>query len=194
MIKIVKLLCAALALQMSASANAALINFTGNITYHNDVIYTYFSLDQDATNVRVWTDSFRDGTNFDPITALWNANGSLIEEDDDNDNINPSTQTRFDSGFTIDFLAAGDYLFTVATYNNRANGRQLSDGFNFDSQAPILLRDWTQPANSINMGSFWSVWLDGVSRASNPTAVPEPGVLALMLLGVASIAFRRKAK
>lgn len=85
-----KLLLAALAAGLSATANAAVFNFTGNITYHNDVITTAFTLAEDSTNVRVWTDSFQSGINFDPITALWNATtGALIAQNDDNDDINP---------------------------------------------------------------------------------------------------------
>ncbi|MDC0662928.1 DVUA0089 family protein [Marinobacter sp. SS21] len=183
------------ALAASTTANAALINFTGSIEYHNDVIYTYFSLEQDATNVRVWTDSFQDGTNFDPITALWNhSDGSLLAENDDDDSINPATQTIYDSGFAFDFLAAGDYVFTVATYNNWALGNLLSDGFTFDGQDPIALADWNQPANGRDMGPNWSVWLDGVDSASNPddsVDVPEPGTAALFGLGLLGLGLQR---
>ncbi len=51
-------------------AFAASFSFDGNITYHNDIVKVNFTLDNDSTNVRVWTDSFQDGVNFDPITAL----------------------------------------------------------------------------------------------------------------------------
>lgn len=179
----------------STLSQAALINFTGEIEYHNDVIYTYFTLDQDANDVRVWTDSFQNGTNFDPITALWTADGDLIDENDDNDSINPATQTFYDSGFNLSFLEAGSYLFTVATFDNFALGTTLAEGFRFDSEAPIALADWDQPANDINMGPQWSVWLDGVDSASNPdspASVPEPGSLVLIATGLLGLALRRK--
>lgn len=187
----------------AGSANATLFNFTGDITYHNDVVYTYFSLDSDATNVRLWTDSFQSGTNFDPITALWDASGNLIDENDDNDLINPSTQTYYDSGFELGFLGAGDYILSVATYANFAAGSSLSEGFDYDAQTPILLSEWSQPANSFDMGTYWSVWLDGVDTARNPddprddepvVMVSEPTTLGLFSLSLLGLGILRKKK
>ena len=191
--KLVSLFASALLL-ISSSANAGLFNFTGHIEYHNDVVYTYFTLDTDATDVRVWTDSFQDYTNFDPITALWNADtGAMIDENDDDDSINPATQTNFDSGFTLANLAAGNYLFTVATYNNFALGSNLSDGFTFDGQTPIDVADWDQPANSNNQrGKYWSVWMDGVDSATGPVPVSEPASLAILIIAFAGMAASRR--
>jgi len=191
--KKITLLISAALLSLVNTAHAGIFNFTGNIEFHNDVIFTHFTVESDATNVRVWTDSFMSATNFDPITALWAADGTLIAQNDDNDDINPSTQTYYDSGFALPTLAAGDYIFSVATFDNWATSTNLADGFIFDTQTPIVLSEWNQPANHLNMGSFWSVWVDGVDRAVNDDAtnVPEPSSLILLGLSLLAFGFRK---
>lgn len=188
--KINTLIISSACLVLSTQANSAVFNFTGEIEYHNEVISTYFTLENDALNVRVWTDSFQGGVNFDPITALWDAtSGIRIDQNDDNRTINPATQTSFDSGFFLPSLASGDYIFTIATYNNWSKTSLLSDGFTFDSEQPIALSEWCQPASSCNMGTEWSVWIDGVDNASVLSPIPEPSTYALMLGGLGLVGF-----
>ena len=138
---IVTALLSASSLGFAGLANANSVTFSGNIANHNDTIRVDFSLAQATTNVRIWTDSYLSNTNFDPISALWNANtGNLILENDDNAGI-ALGQTRFDSGFSLAELAAGNYFFTMATFSNFAVGPNITNGFAYDGQTPIALSE-----------------------------------------------------
>lgn len=176
---------------LSAVSHAGTFSFSGNLQSQKDVIYIPFKLAADATNVKVWTDSYNNGGNFDPITAVWRANGALVDQNDDNSGIAPG-QTLFDSGLTFASLMAGDYIFTITTYNNFSNTGQLADGFRFDGLNALSLQDWC----NCGMGSLYNVHLDNVTQAIAPAGVPEPGTSALLLAGLAGaglIARRRKA-
>ena len=195
---IITALLSASSLGFAGLANANSFTFSGNIANHNDIVRVDFSLAADATNVRVWTDSFLatgstqtgPGTNFDPITALWNTDtGALIGENDDNASIGAG-QTYYDSGFSLAALVAGNYFFTMATYANFANGANISNGFAYDAQAPIAIADFNQPANAGNLrGTFWRINLDGVDTATPPDISPVPLPAAAWLFGTAIAGF-----
>ena len=148
--------CAASVLMTSAlSAPAADFTFSGNVSLNTDIVEITFGVNTDATDVKVWTDSFLSGVNYDPITALWHKVGSdyvLIAENDDDDTVAPG-QTYYDSGFTLASLAAGDYLFTVAAFPNFAFGTLLSEGFEFDHNgtASVPIASWCQPASNLSL-------------------------------------------
>jgi hypothetical protein len=182
---------ALLAAVAAAPSHAADFSFSGTIHYQKDVIEIPFTLNQDATDVKVWTDSYLDGVNFDPITAVWK-DGLRVGQNDDNPNIAPG-QTRYDSGLTFHSLTAGNYLFTIAAYNNWSNGLLLSQGFRFDNDAAIPLADWDQPASHRGMGPNWSVHLSGVDGAT-PPPVPEPESYAMLAAGLGLLAWVARRK
>lgn len=154
------------------AAQAAEFSFSGNIADQNDVVRIGFSLAAETANVNVWTDSFDNGNNFDPLIYVWTMpGGSFLAVSDDNDSIAPG-QTYFDSGIAFPLLAAGQYVLTVSMFPNLANGPTLADGFEFDGTSPP----------SLSGGTFWRVNLSGVDVAA---VVPEPSTYALMGFGLA---------
>ncbi len=174
-----------------ASASAASFSFSGQIRFHNDVVQVDFSLAAPATEVRIWTDSWLGGLNFDPAAGLWRASGgdfSLLAEVDDDDTV-AAGQGFYDTGFVLPALAAGNYRVTLVAAFNRANGSLLSQGFAYGSETPILLTEWNQPSYDPNAndqkGGFWRLNLSGVTQAS---VVPEPATWLLGALGLALLA------
>jgi len=185
--------CAALLCASLGPALADDFSFSGQIAFHNDLVQIAFSLIEPSNNVRIWTDSWTSGLNFDPAAALWQRIGadssySLLSQVDDDDTIDPG-QGFYDTGFMLSSLSAGQYRVTLVAAFNAASGMQLSQGFAWDAEAPILLEQWNQPSYDPNANDqkrgFWRVNLSQVSQAS---VVPEPGAWLLMALGLAAVA------
>jgi len=181
---IAKFLSTLLVLFVSAGqVQAGLMDFSvdGNLSYTNDVPIYQFTLDDDLDEVRFWTDSYQDGINFDPYIVLWDGLGNLIDINDDNDLVNPGTQTEYDAGIMLSHLTAGDYQISISLSGNFEVGNTLSQGFFYDNDTPI-------PLSHIGMGDYWRIWFDG----QEAVAVPEPNVMLLMLLGLSGMLIRRK--
>jgi hypothetical protein len=154
-------------------------------------------LDNDASSVRVWTDSFESGMNFDPALALWQRSGSdyvwLAEVDDDN--TLAAGQTDFDAGIEMAALSKGQYLVTLAASPNQAVGSMLSEGFALDGETPLRIAAWNQPGYDINAndqkGSFWRLNLSNVDSAA---PVPEPGTYVLLAFGMVALWLARRSR
>lgn len=165
----------ALVLAFAASnlANAASITFTGNLTNQGDADSYSFRVTS-TSMVSLWTDSFRNGANFDPNLRIFNSAGNLILSNDDNPFV-VSGQTFWDSGI-VTSLAAGNYTVAISVCCNLLNSPLSALGAN----------------TNLTRGSFYRINIAGNSVAP-PSAVPIPAAAWLFgsgLLGLAGL--RRK--
>lgn len=175
-------------LGLSSIAQANSYTFIGNLANYNDVVKINFSLAQAASNVRVWTDSFMNGNNFDPIVGLWNGTtGAKIVENNDNNTIGPN-QTSFDAGFKLTSLAIGDYFLTIANFPNFSKGKNFSDGFSSNSSG--LNKVSSESAPTSNSKTAYSVNIDGVELTADKNTLSNvPLPKALWLFGTAVFVF-----
>ncbi len=190
-----RVFAAAAALCLATAAQAGDFTVTGTMTFHNDVVMVDFSLASAATGVKIWTDSWQSGLNFDPTGALWVRSGAdfnRLAEVDDDDTVAPG-QGFYDTGFSLPSLAAGQYRVTLAAAVNASNGALLSQGFAYDSQTPIPLALWNQPTYDPNANDQkGGIWRLRFSQVDSVSVVPEPASWLLLALGVAGLTLRRK--
>ncbi len=180
-VQIILLLAVAMTGIMAANATAGTVTFDfgGTMTYQNDVTLHWFTLQESLTDVRIWTDSYQDGANLDPIIALWSTSdgGELLGEDDDT--YYPEYfigQTDGDAGLIFPYLAAGRYIISVAVYDNFAVSDNILDGFMLDEDTPVDISTWMGVATN----GYYHV------NFSN-SAVPIPGAAVLFAPALAAI-------
>ncbi|MFG6443145.1 DVUA0089 family protein [Roseateles sp. LKC17W] len=169
-------------------AQAADLSFSGQAINHNDKIVIDFQVAAGST-VSLWTDSWQSGLNFDPQLFL-SSGGTFVLNDDDGGSVVNAGAGHYDAGLQFTALSAGSYRLVLNAASNNALGNTLAEGFSYDADTPIALADWNQPSYDLNAndqkGGFWRLNLSGVAQAA---VVPEPGRVALLLAGLAGIAF-----
>ncbi|MFO1089819.1 MAG: DVUA0089 family protein [Hyphomicrobiales bacterium] len=195
-------------------ANAANFSFTGSFTQDDNVQLFNFSVGA-TSNVVLRSLSYAGGVNsqnvtiarggFDPILALFDATGALINQNDDGAPgtvpVDTVTGLAYDTYLALNGLAAGNYTVAVMQYNNFANGPNLSNGFSRDGQG-----NFTGATYGCSQGSFcdfrgnnrnvnWAFDIEGVESATLPD-IPVPAALPLFATGLAAVGYagrRRKA-
>jgi len=137
--KLLFLILGTLCMLQSVSAMADDFSFTGNLGFDDDVQFFNFTVGVTST-VTMRTYSYAGGTNadgdvipaggFDPILALFDADGLLIDQNDDGDGVptDPVSGSAWDTLLALE-LTPGNYTVAVSQYSNFAIGPTLADGF-----------------------------------------------------------------
>jgi hypothetical protein len=196
-------------------ASAANFSFQGSLTRDDQVQLFTFSVGSASTvTLRTW--SYAGGVNaagttiarggFDPILALFNSSGVLINENDDGGSNVPAdsvTGANFDT-YLQSMLNPGTYTVSVMQYDNFANGPNLSDGF-ITTNSPTFTSVFGCSngrfcdVNADNRNANWAFDVLGVDSAVIPTppppsGVPEPATVSMMIAGLGVVLFFGKRR
>lgn len=207
---------AASILGLPSSAGAIDFDFSGTFEQDNDVLLFDFSTDEETT-VTIFSSSWVAG-GFDPILALWSRSGTLLQSQDDGENIGSTVSNGvsyshglWDTYFT-QTLSAGDYTVSITQFDNFPVGNALSDGFDFDgasnetftarfgcSQGSFCGDDsqlFLTGDPNLNRTPEWEFHILNVAQADvvePPESVPEPLVGLGLLVVTGGMMLRRRS-
>ncbi len=195
----------------TSSAQAAELDFSGTFQQDNDAALFNFTVEQDS-EVTLFSSSwlYRDPPQgqeiggFDPVLALWDSTGNLIEQQDDGRNVGSTVSNGvsynygvYDSYFTRS-LTPGSYIASIVQYSNFAVGTNLSQGFRYDSNPNFnsgfgnRSADWEFHIVNINETTI------DIEEYFDSEPVPEPasmlGILAFGALGGKKLLKRKQQK
>ena len=192
------LFVALLAFGCAGVAKAELINYTysGNLAYHNDVLFFNIAMDEPGS-VTMFSSSWVRG-GFDPIIAIWDSSGNKIYQQDDGNNIGTTwvngieyAHGSWDSYFTTDPLAVGLYRISIAVFANFAVSDSLADGFRYDEEVPFLLSE-SRSVFEFHILGVANVEVIEPNPDPNPAPTPEPATVFLMGVGLLGMIGMRK--
>jgi hypothetical protein len=203
-----------LSIVAASLASAANFSFQGTLTRDDQIQLFTFSI-ASTSNVTLRTWSYAGGVNaagttianggFDPILALFNSSGLLINENDDGAGVaaDPVTHLTADTLLRSN-LSPGTYSVSVMQYDNFAKGPNLSNGFVY-STSPTFTTAFRCSNGRFcdvagaNRTGAWAFDILGVDSASTstlppPSAVPEPATISMMVAGLGGVLFFRKRR
>lgn len=200
----------------AAQATPQNFSFTGTFSQDDNVQLFHFTVgDTSTVTLRTW--SYAGGVNaagqtiarggFDPILALFDGTGVLINQNDDGGcgPVAPDSITSqcWDT-YLSSTLAPGDYTVSVMQYDSFAVGPNLSAGFTRDGQGNFTPGLFPCGASAFcdaaydardNHWAFDVLNVDGAVAQPPVTSVPEPGSLGMLGFGFLAagwLAWRRR--
>lgn len=189
-----------------SSASADNISYAGQFTYDNDVqLFNFTVAQQSLVGLRTW--SYAGGVNaagqtiarggFDPIVALFNSAGVLIDGEDDGgcNKVAADALSRgcYDINFKVQ-LAPGTYTASIQQYNNYSVSENLADGFYYQNAEYRNFRNGFVDELDFKRTGAWAFDLLNVAAPAAPNDVPEPASLGLLGLGLAGMTVLRRRK
>ena len=195
-------------------AEALSFSFTGNLSSDDEVLLFNFTVDATSL-VTLRSYSYAGGTNaagtaiarggFDPILALFNSAGVLLNQQDDAGCSLVPADALTGECWDVSFqqtLSGGSYTVAVMQFDNFANGPNLSNGFENQGQGNFTatfscpglnpFQDVSGVSSGCQRDSHWAFDILNVGAASGPggggpppVQVPEPSTLGLLGLGLA---------
>lgn len=194
-------------------ASATNFSFQGTLTRDDEVQFFNLSVGlMSIVTLRTW--SYAGGVNaagttiprggFDPILALFDSSGALINENDDGNSsvsADPVTGETFDT-FLRSSLSPGTYTVSVMQFDNFANGSNLSEGFLNTGDATFTSAFGCSngrycDVDATNRTGAWAFDILGVDSATVPTPpseVPEPATVSMMIAGLGIVLFCGKRR
>jgi|GEM_PF-1281934 len=210
--KIVSAVVLASCWTVATTAFSAEVDFSGHFLHDNDVQRFDFSVTLPGV-VTIFSSSWFSG-GLDPILTIWDSAGNQVEEQDDGGVVGAQQSNsvfynvgEFDSFLDIN-LAPGNYIATLAQYDNFSASTLLADGFLRDADPQFSavfgcsngsfcegsLVDSNNNPVEPNRTSAWDLHFLNVASA-RLNNVPEPSTLLLFgLAGLALIGNRRDYK